>query len=155
MNLAKNIILVIIFISSLDASQLENKYDVYTEYLGLENLNLTENQLMQIVPKLEKKMQKDKLYKKYIAKQKVEKKILRESKKMSILDKLNKGGPSFRDIQQFICFTSLGILSQDQTLKGGCKGRTLTEMNRDGYELIQVISGLNSSFGLVFTKKSK
>ncbi|MEA3383800.1 MAG: hypothetical protein U9Q20_03865 [Campylobacterota bacterium] len=36
---------------------------------------------------------------------------------------------------------------------GKCQGKTLAKMNKDGWKLVQVISGLNSSFGMLFTKE--
>lgn len=48
----------------------------------------------------------------------------------------------------------MASLGDNVTLNGGeCKGATLPEMNKKGWELIQVVSGLNSSFGMVFKKK--
>lgn len=126
----------------LNANNLQNKYSVYTEYLGMKTLKLTNEQLKVAVKKLENKLNKDKFFQQYMAEQK-------NNKKRIILNKLN--GTSARH-KQLICFTKLGILSQNQKLTGGCYGRTLTEMNNDGYELMQIVTGLNSSFGMLFRR---
>ena len=63
--------------------------------------------------------------------------------------------------EQTICFSqssctdkyAYALLGNDQQLCGGkCQGRTLTQMNEKGWKLIQVVSGLESSFGMVFEK---
>ena len=47
----------------------------------------------------------------------------------------------------------LGQLGDDVKLNGGqCKGATLPEMNKKGWELVQVVSGLENSFSAVFKK---
>lgn len=69
-------------------------------------------------------------------------------------------------VEQTVCFSQadsgfkienkthyMASLGDNVTLNGGqCKGATLPEMNKKGWELIQVVSGLNSSFGMVFKK---
>ena len=55
------------------ASDLQNKYDIFTEYLGMEKLDLTNQQLIKIVPNLEKKMLKDEHYKKLLLDIKIDK----------------------------------------------------------------------------------
>jgi len=65
-------------------------------------------------------------------------------------------------IEQTICFSSsqcgglsaYGVLGDNIELCGGkCKGKTLMEMNKAGWKLVQVINGLSSSFGMVLTKE--
>jgi len=71
-----------------------------------------------------------------------------------------------KEIEQTICFSQsepkgsgsykirLAELGDNVSLNGGkCQGRLLYEMNKDGWTLIQVVTGLNSSFGMVFTKE--
>lgn len=67
-----------------------------------------------------------------------------------------------KNIKQTICFSkssctekyAYGSLGEDTNLCGGqCQGKTLPEMNKEGWKLIQVVSGLNQSFGMVFTKE--
>ena len=67
--------------------------------------------------------------------------------------------------EQTICFAQKNVAEQNEeplyiaslgdevTLNWGkCKGATLLEMNKKGWELIQVVTGLQSSFGMVFKK---
>lgn len=50
----------------------------------------------------------------------------------------------------------LASLGDDVTLNGGkCAGATLPEMNKKGWKLIQVVTGLDSSFGMVLEKVGK
>ena len=37
---------------------------------------------------------------------------------------------------------------------GKCQGRTLIEMNKDGWKLLQVVTGLSSAFGMVLEKSN-
>ena len=63
-----------------------------------------------------------------------------------------------KSIEQTICFsqdesTFFARLGDGVILNGKkCKGKTLPQMNRAGWRLIQVIGGLNKSFGMVFEK---
>ena len=44
-------------------------------------------------------------------------------------------------------------LGDSVTLNGGkCQGRTLIQMNKKGWKVIQVVTGLNRSFGMVMEK---
>lgn len=63
-----------------------------------------------------------------------------------------------------ICFSqgqcddkySFAVLGNDVNLCGGkCKGRNIEEMYRDGWRLVQVVSGLQSSYGMVFEREGK
>lgn len=67
-----------------------------------------------------------------------------------------------KKVEQTICFSqsscsdryAYGTLGENVGLCGGqCQGKTLPQMNKEGWKLIQVINGLNSSFGMVFTKE--
>ena len=67
-----------------------------------------------------------------------------------------------KKIEQTICFSSsqcgglgaYGVLGDSVKLCGGkCQGRTLAEMNKDGWKLIQVVNGLQSSFGMIFIRE--
>ncbi len=72
-------------------------------------------------------------------------------------------------VEQTICFsqkdtgTSIGnrhvyfaVLGDDEILNGGkCDGLKLADMNKKGWRLIQVVSGLQSGFGMVFEKVGK
>jgi len=50
----------------------------------------------------------------------------------------------------------MGVLGDDVSLSGGkCEGKTIQQMYDDGWRLIQVVSGLDQSFGIVFEKESK
>lgn len=67
-------------------------------------------------------------------------------------------------VEQSICFSQemtnsgkyrFGIakLGDDITLNGGfCQGKTLPQMNKEGWKVIQVVTGLNQSFGMVMEK---
>ncbi len=66
-----------------------------------------------------------------------------------------------KKVEQTICFSksscsdkyAYGSLGDKLQLCGGkCQGRTLSQMNQKGWKLKQVVSGLNSSFGMVFEK---
>ena len=70
-----------------------------------------------------------------------------------------------KNIEQTICFSKTkineynghifysGALGDGVLLYGGkCKGRTLSQMNKKGWRLIQVVNGLNSAFGMVLEK---
>ena len=66
-----------------------------------------------------------------------------------------------KKVQQTICFSksscsdkyAYGTLGEKTGLCGGqCQGKTLQEMNEKGWKLIQVVGGLNSSFGMVLEK---
>ena len=49
----KKIIMAILLISGvLNGSELQTKYEIFTEYLGMKQLELDEKQLAEIVPKL-------------------------------------------------------------------------------------------------------
>jgi len=65
-------------------------------------------------------------------------------------------------IEQTICFSkskcntpyAYGVLGDNIKLCGGkCQGKTLTEMNKKGWKLIQIVNGLQSSFGMVFIRE--
>ncbi len=67
-----------------------------------------------------------------------------------------------KPIEQTICFSSsqcgglgaYGVLGDSVKLCGGkCQGRTLAQMNKAGWKLTQVVNGLSSSFGMVFTRE--
>lgn len=67
-------------------------------------------------------------------------------------------------VEQTICFAksscsnkyAYGLLGDNVQLCGGkCQGVKLATMNRRGWRLIQVISGLDSSFGMVFERVGK
>lgn len=69
-------------------------------------------------------------------------------------------------VSQTICFSQedtgqkigankfyMASLGEEVTLNGGkCKGASLIEMNKKGWKLIQVVVGLNQSFGMVLEK---
>ena len=75
-----------------------------------------------------------------------------------------------KKIEQTICFSikysgkrtqyfpkgvPIAELGDSIKLYGGkCRGRSLPEMNKNGWKLIQVVTGLNSSFGMVLTKEN-
>ncbi|MFT5835505.1 MAG: hypothetical protein ACI9RG_000398 [Sulfurimonas sp.] len=47
----------------------------------------------------------------------------------------------------------MASLGDKVTLNGGkCQGKTLLEMNKKGWKVIQVVTGLNRSFGMVMEK---
>jgi len=71
------------------------------------------------------------------------------------------------NVEQTICFSQEKIQHQDYsdkyyheatlgddiTLNGGsCQGKTLLQMNQEGWRLIQVVTGLNKSFGMILEK---
>jgi hypothetical protein len=70
-------------------------------------------------------------------------------------------------VEQTICFSQrdtgqkignrefyMASLGDNAILNGGkCQGRTLIQMNRKGWKLIQVISDVNEAFGMVLEKK--
>ena len=139
------IILISVLIYS-QASELRTKYEVYSEYLGLKILDLKESQLKKIVPKLEAKMKKDPNYKKIV-----------------LQNKLQRLNSIIKPVEQTICFSkndcnagfyAVGSLGEQVNLCGGkCQGKTLIQMNQSGWELIQVVSGLSNSFGMVLIRK--
>jgi hypothetical protein len=66
-----------------------------------------------------------------------------------------------KSVEQTICFSQeplggrhhLATLGDNVTLNGGkCKGKTLPQMNKLGWRLIQVVGGLESAFGMVLEK---
>lgn len=75
---------------------------------------------------------------------------------------------SAKNIEQTICFSKeytgnkskyfpngvpVAQLGDAVKLLGGkCQGRSLPEMNKAGWKLIQVVTGLNASFGMVLEK---
>ena len=78
--------------------------------------------------------------------------------------------PAFA-VEQTICFSKqysgspsqyfpkgvpMAVLGDDVVLYGGkCEGKKLGDMNKAGYKLVQVVTGLESSFGMVFEKGGK
>jgi hypothetical protein len=72
-------------------------------------------------------------------------------------------------IEQTICFSykdtgqrvgnyvvKVGMLGDDVTLHSGkCRGVKLADMNKRGWKLVFVVTGLESSFGMVFERVSK
>lgn len=67
-----------------------------------------------------------------------------------------------KTIEQTICFSKAPLgdkywqasLGDAVKLYGGqCQGRTLPEMNKQEWKVIQVVTGLNSAFGMVMTKE--
>ncbi len=67
-----------------------------------------------------------------------------------------------KKIEQTICFSksscsdryAYAVLGNDVNLCGGkCQGKTLAQMNKEGWKLTQVITGLQSSFGMLFTRE--
>ncbi len=131
--------LVMIFMLNVQADILEKKYKLYTEYLGMEVLPLNHNQLKKIVPKLEKKLKQNEYFKK--------------AKLQAELNNLYSG-----DVEQTICFAREGKyvakIGDNVSLHAGeCLGRTLPQMNKDGWMLTEVVTGLQTSFGMVFTRR--
>jgi len=70
-----------------------------------------------------------------------------------------------KKVEQTICFSKekiseyngrpiyQGTLGDAIGLHGGkCQGKTLLQMNKAGWKLIQVVGGLNSAFGMVLEK---
>ena len=138
----KLFLMVILLTVGIQGDNLKNKYEAYTEYLGMTVLDLNEEQLKKIIPKLEKKLSKDKDYKKVILQNKLHK-LYRPKLEQTICF-------SQRDMGRGVSIPGLG---DTVMLNGGkCKGSTLAEMNANGWKLIQVVGGLNSSFGMVFTR---
>jgi len=71
-------------------------------------------------------------------------------------------GAYAKRIEQTICFSAskcqglgaYGVLGDGVKLCGGkCQGKTLAQMNKAGWKLIQVVNGLESAFGMVFIKE--
>ncbi len=69
---------------------------------------------------------------------------------------------SAKQIEQTICFSrtmcgsqfGAGVLGDDVKLCGGeCQGKTLGQMNKEGWKLNQVVNGLSMSFGMLFTRE--
>jgi len=67
-------------------------------------------------------------------------------------------------IEQTICFSkgdcheriSYATVGEGVKLCGGaCQSRTLVEMNKEGWALIQVIGGLSGSFGMVLERRTE
>ena len=68
-----------------------------------------------------------------------------------------------KKIEQTICFSREPLgdrfwqasLGDGVKLYGGkCQKKTLPEMNKKGWKVIQVVTGLNNSFGMVMTPQS-
>ena len=70
-----------------------------------------------------------------------------------------------KSVEQTICFSQepsfkmegrqyyRAVLGDNATLNGGkCQGRTLLQMNKLGWRLIQVVGGLDSAFGMLLEK---
>lgn len=73
-----------------------------------------------------------------------------------------------KDVEQTICFSKVysgnpskyfpnGVpvaqLGDDIKLLGGiCQARTLPQMNKNGWRLMQVVTGLQGAFGMVLSK---
>ena len=72
-----------------------------------------------------------------------------------------------KNVEQTICFSQkdigsfpnskrrmyMAVLGDNVTLNGGkCQGKTLPQMNKLGWRLIQVVGGLESAFGIVLEK---
>jgi hypothetical protein len=65
-------------------------------------------------------------------------------------------------VEQTICFSqayapsssfNYASLGEDISLNNGsCQGKTLLQMNQEGWRLIQVVTGLNNAFGMVFER---
>jgi hypothetical protein len=65
-------------------------------------------------------------------------------------------------VEQTICFSqayapsssfNYAQLGEDISLNNGsCQGKTLLQMNQEGWRLIQVVTGLNNSFGMILEK---
>lgn len=72
-------------------------------------------------------------------------------------------------IEQTICYSQydtgrqvmgkqlyMASIGDDAVLNGGkCQGVILAEMNKKGWRLVQVVTGLETSFGMVFEKIEK
>jgi len=71
-----------------------------------------------------------------------------------------------KKVEQTICFSQkdsgeiiggnpyyLASLGDKVSLNGGkCQGKTLLQMNKKGWKVIQVVTGLNQSFGMILEK---
>ena len=131
----KTIMAILLIAGVVNGSELQTKYEIFTEYLGMKQLELDEKQLAEIVPKLEVTMMKDKNYKELLLK-----------------NRLSKLNSVVKPLEQTICFSYFVGVSEE--LKGpSCGGKTLEKMNADGWELVQIITGLSSNIGYVFTRK--
>jgi len=71
-------------------------------------------------------------------------------------------GAYAKKIEQTVCFSkasctekySYASIGDAVNLCGGaCQGKSLVEMNKEGWRLIQVIGGLSGSFGMLMTKE--
>ena len=67
-----------------------------------------------------------------------------------------------KKVEQTICFSkssctdkyAYGTFGNGTSLCGGkCKGKTLPQMNKEGWKLMQIIGGLQRSFGMLFIKE--
>ena len=67
-----------------------------------------------------------------------------------------------KKIEQTICFSKAScteryavamIGDNVKICSGKCNGKTLAEMNKDGWKLTEVIGNLNMAFGMVFTRE--
>ncbi len=66
-----------------------------------------------------------------------------------------------KEVEQTICFSydgkpslRMATLGDGILLSGGrCQGKNLYQMNKEGWKLIQVVSGLDRAFGMVFIKE--
>jgi hypothetical protein len=131
----KTIMAILLITGVVNGSELQTKYEIFTEYLGMKQLELDEKQLSEIVPKLEVTMMKDKNYKELLLK-----------------NRLSKLNSVVKPLEQTICFSYFVGVTEE--LKGpSCGGKTLEKMNADGWELVQIITGLSSNIGYVFTRK--
>ena len=70
-----------------------------------------------------------------------------------------------KDVEQTICFSQepsfkidkkqfyRGVLSDRATLNGGeCKGKTLPQMNKLGWKVVQIVGGLEYSFVMLLER---
>lgn len=62
------------------------------------------------------------------------------------------GGNSPKKIQQTICFS--WVIGDKSKLEAGqCEGKTVSEMNSQGWQLTNIVTGLTgNNFGFIFTK---
>lgn len=66
-----------------------------------------------------------------------------------------------KKIEQTICFSQtscvkfpIAELGNNVQLCGGkCQGRSIIQMNKKGWKVVQIISGLSNSFGILLEKK--
>ena len=128
-----------VFALGVQADSLESKYKLYTKYLSMKTLPLDNEQLKKIVSKLEKKLKKNNDFKK----------ALLQAELNSLYS---------NSVEQTICFSNngkyLAVIGDDVSLKGGkCQGKTLSQMNEDGWMLTEVVTGLSTSFGMILTRK--